>query len=100
MEDYEKELQTLCNELEKLGGFQFQCYNRYFGLSLDGEITYKGFDVYYLGEPVFRIKIEGYDCRKIYDDRKILNKLLSKISKQIKLLKMNRKLAEIEGDFT
>lgn len=90
-----KELEKLCNELEKLG--EFECCNRhYYDITLDDEATSMGFDVYYLGEPAIKIKIEG---QEIYDDKKMLNELHSVISKRIKLWKFNKKMAKLKEDF-
>lgn len=95
--DISKEIQTLCDELEKLGGFE--CCNKYYGGTLDGEDNYIGFDVYYLDECVFRIKIEGQTCIEIYNDKKTLNELHSIIAKKIKQWKMNNKMVKLMEDF-
>ena len=99
MEYWKKEeVDTLCNELEKLVGFE--CCDRYYDYdTIEGEDTYITFVVHYLGVEVFQITIEGYTCRNIYEDKKMLNELHSKITKHIKLWKINRAKKKIEKDF-
>ena len=99
MEDWEEEIDTLCNELEKIGG-NFQCCDRYYNYdTLDGSDTYIKFTICYLGEEAFRVSLEGGNCRGIYENRNRLCELHSKIIKVLKFWKVNRAIKEIERDF-
>lgn len=100
MEDWEIfEIDTLCNKLEGLGS-NYLCRDRYYDYDTQGNEDHIEFMIYYLDEPAFRISINGYMCRSIYEDKDAISKLNTDILKILKVWKMHKYINEIESDFT